>query len=470
MTDMKISQIINAGINENTPKEVGKKVELSNGLALIIAFGVATPFCIISLIHFPPLAYLPIAGVLLCLFTIVLNALGLYNLGRFILGLIPFTLTALYGAYLTPADQLPLASIFTIQVAFGITPFLLFNVSERSYLIISGLFIFITITFFSKELNQLLEIELDIEVITNGYVHNLAIATGVLVACGGIFFMSLNNYKATHEQEELVELMDKRNEDLQRSEELMKENLEKVEKNQLEEARRNWASKGLAQFGNLLRSNEDNDTLFDKLISGITQYVDANQSALFIVNKKDKDNVKIELEACYAYSRKKFMEKSISPGEGLIGQVYHEREVLYLKEIPQGYTNITSGLGDASPSTLIIIPLIANEEVEGFFEIASFHQLEPHQVEFLKDLAENVASFIGMNRINVQTKLLLQETQQQAEEMRSQEEEMRQNMEELQATHEEMNRKEKEYIARLEQLESELAQAKADVSDVLTPD
>ncbi|MCG8390389.1 MAG: GAF domain-containing protein [Cytophagales bacterium] len=465
---MKLSKIINAGINEHTPKNVAKKIVLSNGLALIIAFGVAGPFFVISLIHFGALAYLPLAGVVLCLFTIVLNGLGLQYLGRFILGLIPFTLTALYGAYLTPADQLPLPSIFTIQVAFAVIPFILFEISEKAYLIVSGAFILITITFFSKDLNQLLEMDLDIEVATNGYVYYLAIATGVLVASGSILFMSYSNHKTNKEQEDLVALMDKRNEELQKSEDTLRENLKKVEENQLEETRRNWASKGLAKFGNLLRSNEDNDVLFDQLISGITQYIDANQSALFIVDKTNKDDVKIELKACYAYSRKKFVEKSIAPGEGLLGQVYYEQEILYLKEVPQGYTNITSGLGDASPNAIIIVPLIANEEIEGFFEIASFKEFEPHQVEFLKDLAENVASFVGVNRINVQTKLLLEETQQQAEEMKSQEEEMRQNMEELQATHEEMNRKEQEYIARLEKLEAELAQARSSMKDVLS--
>ena len=106
---------------------------------------------------------------------------------------------------------------------------------------------------------------------------------------------------------------------------------------------------------------------------------------------------------------------------------------------------------------MLIVPLIVNDEVEGFFEIASFKAFEPHVIEFLESLGENIASFINVNRINKKTRSLLQETQQQAEEMRAQEEEMRQNMEELQATQEEMHRKEKEYIARIKSLEEELS-------------
>ena len=90
------------------------------------------------------------------------------------------------------------------------------------------------------------------------------------------------------------------------------------------------------------------------------------------------------------------------------------------------------------------------------FEIASFKTFEPYEIEFVRELSEALASFISVNRINEQTKILLEESQQQAEEMRSQEEEMRQNMEELAATQEEMQRKEQEYVSRIEELEREL--------------
>ncbi len=453
---MKITGILNAGIHEDTPRILAKKISLANGLALIIAFGVAGPFGTISLIHFEEIAYLPFAGLALCVSTIGINALGFHYVGRFILGLIPFTLTAIYGSYLAPAAELPLAPIFAIQIGFAVVPFILFDVSDKVYLIISGLFVMVSTTFFTKDLNVMFEKEIDITIVRDGYVFNIAIATAIMVACGSILYMSYNNYRANREQEALLKQMDARNEELEKSEETLRENLKKVEENQAEENKRNWASAGLARFGNLLRSNDDSDSLFDQLISGVTEYIEANQSALFLVNRTDDKNISIDMQACYAYSRKKHLEKSISPGQGLIGQAYHEKDVIHLTEVPDNYVTITSGLGEALPKAILIVPLMVNEEVEGFFEIASFNDFEPHTIEFLQNLGENVASFIGMNRINTRTKLLLQETQQQAEEMKSQEEEMRQNMEELQATHEEMNRKEKEYIARLEQLENEL--------------
>ena len=100
---MNISKILNAGISQETPKEIAKKVLLSNRIALLITFGVAVPFVVLSLIHFKEVAYLPMIGASLCMITLAINAAGFYNASRFILGLIPFTLTSIYGAYLTPA-------------------------------------------------------------------------------------------------------------------------------------------------------------------------------------------------------------------------------------------------------------------------------------------------------------------------------------------------------------------------------
>lgn len=209
--------------------------------------------------------------------------------------------------------------------------------------------------------------------------------------------------------------------------------------------RRVWFNEGVAKFGDILRQNHDSIKLLsEKLISELVKYLDANQGSIFIVNNEDKENIKLEMTGCYAFDRKKFVEKELSPGQGLAGQCYLEKEVIYLSEIPDSYVNIKSGLGESTPRYLIISPMKINDEVMGIIEIASFHPIEDYQQEFIDKVGENIASSIQALRVSIDTKSLLEESQMRAEQMQAQEEEMRQNMEEMEATQEELNRKNNE--------------------------
>ncbi|MBL7856791.1 MAG: GAF domain-containing protein [Cyclobacteriaceae bacterium] len=208
--------------------------------------------------------------------------------------------------------------------------------------------------------------------------------------------------------------------------------------------RRNWSTTGLAQIGEILRSTTGTSTdLYDKIIQFVVKYTRSNQGGLFILNEENEADRYLELVAAYAFERKKFIQKRIDLGEGLVGQCYLEGQRIYLLEVPQEYITITSGLGGSVPSALLIIPMKVNEKIFGVIELASFHPFQEYEIELVEKLAESIGSTISSVKINESTKSLLERTQQQAEEMRAQEEEMRQNMEELEATQEEMRRKEK---------------------------
>jgi len=232
----------------------------------------------------------------------------------------------------------------------------------------------------------------------------------------------------------------------------MRESLQKVS----EDARvRNWSNKGFAELGDLLRKHSnDLSELSDQVITFLVNYVEANQGSLFIVEDGNGDEKVLKLKSTYAYDRKKFIEKTLEIGQGLAGQVFLEKESIYLREIPENYVTITSGLGKATPSAIFIIPLIVNEQVYGVIELGSFKDFDKHAREFIENVGENIASSIQSVKINERTTNLLEESQQMTEEMRAQEEEMRQNMEELQATQEEMERSQRENKQRLDAIEN----------------
>ena len=215
-----------------------------------------------------------------------------------------------------------------------------------------------------------------------------------------------------------------------------------------EDKKRNWATEGFAKFGEILRSNSDDlKKLSDDIISHLVKYLNANQGSLFIVNDFDSKDVHLELTACYAWNRKKFLQKKIVMGEGLVGQVWQEGESVFMTDVPNDYVQITSGLGEANPNSILIAPLKINDKIFGILEIASFKPFEKFENEFVEKLGESIASTISGVKINARTKKLLEESQQMTEEMKAQEEEIRQNMEEMQATQEEMIRAQDEMKA-----------------------
>ncbi len=229
--------------------------------------------------------------------------------------------------------------------------------------------------------------------------------------------------------------------------ESLKHATEEEKRRKKEDDERNWVAMGLAKFGEILRTNYTSTReLGEVVIQNLVKYLKANQGGIFQLNDELESDKHLELLAAFAYDRKKYLTKKVLFGEGLVGACAIEKQTIYMTEIPQGYISITSGLGDANPDSLLIVPMRLEEKVFGVIEIASFRKFEKYEIEFVEKVAESIASTLSTVKINTKTTQLLQQSQQQAEEMAAQEEEMRQNMEELQATQEESARREFELL------------------------
>ncbi|WKN32982.1 GAF domain-containing protein [Porifericola rhodea] len=235
--------------------------------------------------------------------------------------------------------------------------------------------------------------------------------------------------------------------------------LDKLREADQRERLEKFTNQGLTGIHDILRKKDLSlKDASDAVLQYIVRYVGANQGSLF-VNKPDTQT--LSLLSCYAYDKKKHVEGELAYGQGLVGQAFLEKETIMLKDVPESYVRITSGLGEATPRYVIIVPLKVNEEVVGVYELAFFKEISEDIVQLLEQSAEHIGSEILASQKAEEMKNLLEQSQEYTEQMRSQEEEMRQNMEELQATQEELARKENEYVAEIKMLRQQLQEIKS---------
>ena len=460
-----LKKILSIGLHEEMLTHKQRRVKAANSVALIVIGVPALPFTILSWLYYPPIVWMPLIGGIMGLVYFALTAAGHTQPARFIVVAGPAFLVAYYNVALCGPEGEPLTVLTFTSMICIITSFVVADTREKGLLVAcvasAGLAVLLLpVAKHWVTLDPAYETArlAFVALLEDGWMSYVTYLIGIVAASGAMLGLSQISRSAELESEAARREAEQKSEAMQQEKQVADETLKKLEDAQHAENQRRWAAEGIAQLTDLTRtqSNEKTTALYDRVIIHFVKYLEANQGGLYTVNRED-EAVEIRLEACYAYDRKKYVQKTIAPGEGLVGQVFLEQQPMRLTEVPENYVTITSGLGKATPRSLVIVPLMVNEVVEGILEIATFKLVEDHHLDFLEKAGESLAAFIQMNRINTKTRILLAEAQQQAEETRAQEEEMRQNLEELAATQEEMHRKEQAYQDKIAELESQQA-------------
>ena len=441
---------------------LSRRIVLSNQFAFLIAL-----LTIVFMVVFSSRAnfnYIPFIVLLaIAAFIWISNAVGLTRLSRLITSLTPatgllFMNVSLKLNQVVKVDILHYATPRMLILGSVILPFAVFTPHEKRYMW-AGVVVILSMAFGYDAIHTVMDVDYQTLGLKNdfyGVIYEDMIVLTVIIVSAATFMFNLGSQYDTRTQKLLSDAI-QQTEELKRKEEEMTKTLGELELSRKKDEERNWVAKGINELITILQSGEDSAKIFDKVLSMLVKYCEMNQGALYVIQQDENQNELIRLASCYAYERKKFIDKTIEPGVGLIGQAYLEGERSYLKNVPGDFVRITSGLGEATPRHLVIMPMKVNKKVEGILELASFTAIEQRHFDLFDKLGETLASFIANNRVNESTKILLQKAQVMSEELKSNEEEMRQNMEELTATQEAMTRKEKEYQDRIAELERSLS-------------
>lgn len=226
---------------------------------------------------------------------------------------------------------------------------------------------------------------------------------------------------------------------------LTRKELEEVTRNR-EDKRENWISEGTAQLGEVLRSERDNVTeLAFLIIQKMVSYMKVEMGSLFITYDSDPKNPSLHMAASYAFDRRKFNSMQLEWGAGLPGTCAQEKERIYVTNVPEDYFDVASGLGNAKPNCILLVPLKIADRVVGVIELATVRLLRPFEMDFVESLSERIASSLLAVRTSERTSQLLEQSQEQAETLQQQESAMRESMQKLEHAQSDSSIKETEF-------------------------
>ncbi|MFF8710428.1 HAMP domain-containing protein [Streptomyces sp. NPDC015184] len=212
-----------------------------------------------------------------------------------------------------------------------------------------------------------------------------------------------------------------------------------------------WLKGNLARISGLMQGRRDLDDVASLIMSELTPVVSAQHGAFFLAMPtgdteavgvdSDEDNAyELRMRGSYGYSAGS-MPTSFRPGETLIGTAAEEKRTIQVDNVPPGYLKISSGLGEAPPAHVIVLPVLFEGKVLGVIELASFQPFTHIQRDFLNQLAEMIATSVNTISVNTKTEKLLEQSQKLAEQLRDRSKELENRQKALQESNAELEEK-----------------------------
>lgn len=212
-----------------------------------------------------------------------------------------------------------------------------------------------------------------------------------------------------------------------------------------------WVTRGKEKISDILRAHTKIDELAIETMQGIVSYYEAVQGAFFILEGNE-----LRTLTQYAYDRRRYETTTIKIGKGLIGAAAYERQIIYRTDVPEDYFTITSGLlGAQKPRTILIVPLLQEDEVQGVIELSFFKKRLPqHFISLAEELGKIIGATIYNLKINERTAQLLRESQEMTATLKKNEEQLQQNALEMMEAKENVEMTNRELAIKIQEVEN----------------
>jgi CheY-like chemotaxis protein/HAMP domain-containing protein len=200
----------------------------------------------------------------------------------------------------------------------------------------------------------------------------------------------------------------------------LKDNINEMIRNLKETTQKNaeqdWLKTNLARFTRLLQGQRDLETVSSLILSELAPLVSAHHGVFYMMDSQNQTE-RLNRIASYGFRSSKKVPESFGPGEGLVGQCAVEKTRVWLTNVPRDYIQVSSALGAAPPTNILVLPILFEQEVKAVIEIASLDRFTLTHIGFLDQLMESIGVVLNTIETNSRTESLLTQSQRLAQEL-----------------------------------------------------
>ncbi|MBF2075050.1 MAG: response regulator [Synechococcales cyanobacterium C42_A2020_086] len=229
-----------------------------------------------------------------------------------------------------------------------------------------------------------------------------------------------------------------------------------------------WLQSNLAAFTQLLQGRRNLEAVSQLILSELAPLVGAQQGVLYVLEESETEAPVLKLLSSYAYRERKHLANRFRLGEGLVGQCALEKQRILLTDVPSDYIRISSGLGEAAPTNIVVLPVLFEDQVTAVIELASFQRFSEMHLRFLEQVTQSIGVVMSTIAADARTAQLLQQSQALTEELRQRQSELESSYQQLEQQAEELRASEallKEQQEELQQTNEELQQLNEELEE-----